>query len=394
MNNLDRTTSARSVDTLRHGINVLERFLSLDVFRGVTICLMIIVNTPGKGATLFPYLVHARWFGFTLADIVFPSFLFAVGNAMSFSVDKMQSQPERSFFQKIIKRTLLVFMLGFVLYWFPFVMRGVDGEWIFKPLSQARIMGVLQRIAICYFFCALMIRYLSQATMFFVAAVSLLLYWTLLYVFGQSGAELSMSGNAIVKLDLFLLGENHIYKKDVMPFDPEGILSTLPSMVNVLAGYWTGKFIQRKGKTFECLKVLMVAGAGLVAMGLWWSLVFPISKKLWTSSFVLYTTGIDILFLSALIYLVELRGFTGGTRFFNVFGKNPLFIYLVSEVLYITLSVIRLPSGESVFEWLSIRVFQQIMSGPSGSLLTAVSFMLVCWCLGWWLDRRKVYIRL
>ncbi len=374
--------------------NGAERFLSLDVFRGITICLMIIVNSPGKGAQLYPYLVHAKWLGFTLADLVFPSFLFAVGNAMSFSMNKLEALGNAKFFKKVIKRTFLVFLIGYLMYWFPFFKQLPDNTWVFKPLSETRIMGVLQRIALCYFFATMIVRYFSYRTQILVGAFILLGYWFVLYWFGDDGEALTMSGNAITRLDLFLLGEGHVYKKDIIPFDPEGILSTLPAIVNVLAGYWAGLFIQKKGKTYECLTGLMVASVVLIALALWWSLIFPISKKLWTSPFVLYTIGIDTLMLSVLIYAVEIRKWNFSTGFFNTFGKNPLFIYLLSELLFITLMIIKLPSGQFVFEWFSIEIFQAIFPGPFGSFLTAVAFMLVCWLAGWWLDRKKIYIRI
>lgn len=374
--------------------NGAERFLSLDVFRGITICLMIIVNSPGKGAQLYPYLVHAKWLGFTLADLVFPSFLFAVGNAMSFSMNKLEAGGDSDFFKKVVKRTFLVFLIGYLMYWFPFIKQLADGSWVFKPFSETRIMGVLQRIALCYFFAAILVHYFSYRVQLFAGAFILLIYWFMLYWFGDEGKELTMVGNAITKLDLFLLGEGHVYKKDVIPFDPEGILSTLPAIVNVLAGYWAGLFIQKKGKTYECLVGLMVASVVLIALALWWNLIFPISKKLWTSPFVLYTIGIDALMLSVLIYAIELRKWNVATSFFNTFGKNPLFIYLLSELLFITLMLIKLPSSQSVFEWTSIEIFQAVFPGAFGSFMTAIAFMLLCWLAGWWLDKRKIYIRI
>jgi predicted acyltransferase len=262
------------------------------------------------------------------------------------------------------------------------------------PIGETRIMGVLQRIALCYLFASLIIRYCSQRTALITAVALLVLYWIILLVFGEVGRELSIDGNAITKLDVFLLGEGHVYKRDVIPFDPEGILSTLPAIVNVLAGYWVGVLIQRGGKIEERLTPLMVIGAALIALALWWDLVFPISKKLWTSSFTLYTVGIDIMVLSVLMYLSEVKKWNYGATFFNVFGKNPLFIYLLSELLYIVLMMIMLPSGQSVFEWISIAIFQNILPGALGSLATAMAFMMFCWIIGWALDKKKVYIRI
>lgn len=375
------------------GVREVQRFIALDVFRGITICLMIIVNSPGKGAQIYSYLIHAKWLGFTLADLVFPSFLFAVGNAMSFSMEKLKHAGDKVFWRKVIKRTVLIFLIGYLLYWFPFFKQSHEGSWIFKPISETRIMGVLQRIALCYFFAAVFIRFFSQRTSIIAGAALLLLYWLVLYLFGDK-EPLSMSGNAIVKLDILLFGEGHVYKKDVMPFDPEGLLSTLPAIVNVLAGYWVGIFIRQNGKSLEGLVRLMITGVVITTLALAWDLVFPISKKLWTSSFALYTIGIDILVLAVLIYWIERKQWKFSVDFFNVFGKNPLFIYLFSELAYILLVFIKLPSGQSVFEWISIVMFQTILPGSAGSFAMAVAFMLFCWFVGWWLDKRKIYIRI
>jgi len=370
----------------------LQRFHSLDVFRGLSICLMIIVNTPGKGATLYPYLVHAKWLGVTVADLVFPAFLFAVGSAMSFSPISANVIERNVFFVKIIRRTLIMFFIGFLLYWFPFFTYDPDRSWTFKSISDTRIMGVLQRIALCYCLAALILRAFSIRITVLIGAGLLFAYWLILYAFGDDGKEFSIEGNAIIKFDLFVLGENHVYKRDVIPFDPEGILSTFPAVVNVLAGYWVGLFIQQKGKTYECLTKLMVAGSILIAAGLWWDLIFPISKKLWTSPFVLYTVGVNVVVLAVLMYMIELRKLNFANYFFSCFGKNPLFIYLASELLYISLTLIKLPSGASVFEWISISLFQRFLPGPFGSLVTAIVFMLFCWFPGWLLDRKKIII--
>jgi len=370
-----------------------KRHLALDVFRGLTICLMIIVNTPGKGAPFYPFLVHAKWFGFTMADIVFPSFLFAVGTSMSFSFNKARLD-DIAFLKKILYRSALVFLLGFLMYWFPFVRQSDEGTWNFIPLAHTRIMGVLQRIALCYLCTSLLVRWCSGRVQIFIALAILLGYWAILYVFGDAGQELSMAGNAITKFDLWLLGENHVYKKDLMPFDPEGVLSTLPAILNVLAGYWIGRMIQRQRNDSTTLTYLIILGISAILAGSLWNMVFPISKKLWTSPFVLFSVGCDILLITALIYLKGFKLYTRVAYFFTVPGKNPLFIYLLSELLYIVLVTIKTGSHNSLFSWVSIEVFQKILPGPAGALLTAIVFMLFCWSVAWWLDRRKIYIKI
>jgi predicted acyltransferase len=196
-----------------------NRFLSLDMFRGLTICLMIVVNTPGTGAHFYDYLTHANWFGFTLADLVFPSFLFAMGNAMSFSMGKMKETTANVFWKKVIKRSVIIFLLGYLMYWFPFFRQGIDGAWELKPFAETRIMGVLQRIALCYFVTAVIFYYLSEKAAIILSVILLLGYWAILYLFGQSGGKLEMATNAVTRFDLFVLGEGHIYKRDSIPFD-------------------------------------------------------------------------------------------------------------------------------------------------------------------------------
>lgn len=370
-----------------------ERFLSLDVFRGLTIALMIIVNTPGTGAQIYPYLIHAKWFGFTLADLVFPSFLFAMGNAMSFSMIKLKNATPTVVWKKILKRTIIIFLLGYLMYWFPFFTMGEDGLML-KPISETRIMGVLQRIALCYFFAMIIFYYLSEKAALIVSAIILLGYWAVLYIFGEPGAKLEMATNAASKFDLAILGIGHIYKKDSIPFDPEGLLSTFPAIVNVIVGYLAGIFIQKKGKSFEGISKLLMAGFLIVSLALWWNLIFPISKKLWTSPFTLYTVGLDLSIIAILIYVIELKKISIGIKFFDVFGKNPLFIYLFSELFFISLRLIPVGGGLDAFEWVSERIFQVIFPGPFGSLATAIVYVLFCWSLGWWLYKKKIYIKI
>lgn len=368
------------------------RFLSLDVFRGVTIALMIVVNTPGTGAEMYGYLRHAEWFGFTLADLVFPSFLFAMGCSLSFSMERMKQASAKDVWIKILKRTIIIFLLGYLMYWFPFFKLGDNGDLILKSISETRIMGVLQRIALCYFFASVIFYYLSERVAIVLSAIILLGYWGILYVFGDPGAQFQMATNAVSKLDLLTLGLGHIYKNSL--FDPEGLLSTLPAIVNVVGGYIAGVFIRKKGKSFEEIAKLLLVGFLLTSVALWWDLVFPISKKLWTSSFALYTIGLDLSIIAVLIYLIEIRNLKKGVMFFNVFGKNPLFIYLFSELFYVTLRLIPVAPGLDVFEWGSEKIFQSITPGPMGSLTTALFFALICWFLGYALHRKRIYIKI
>lgn len=372
-----------------------ERFLSLDVFRGMTICFMIIVNTPGSGAVPFSPLEHAAWHGFTPTDLVFPSFLFAVGNAMSFSLGKYRQISNTAFLTKVFKRAALIFLIGYLMYWFPFFRFDAAGHITTAPIANTRILGVLQRIALCYLFASLMIHYLSTRAAIITSIVLLLGYWVLLLLFGNHEQPYSMLGNAGLYLDKFLMGDSHLYHGEGIPFDPEGWLGTLPAIVNVFIGYMAGRFIQQKGKGYETISRLMLTGTLLIFLALWWNMIFPINKKLWTSSFVLLTTGIDLLLISALIYIIEIKNLNNAnwTNFFVVFGKNPLFIYILSEILVTILYMIRITPRQSFFDWMNQVLFQVIAPGAIGSFLFAIFFMLICWSVGWWLNKRRIYIK-
>lgn len=370
-----------------------DRFITLDIFRGMTICFMIIVNSPGSGAVPWAPLDHAAWFGFTPTDLVFPSFLFAVGNALSFSKKKFES--DGAFLGKIFKRTVIIFLLGYLLYWFPLFHRE-NGSWVFNPISHTRILGVLQRIALCYFIGSLIVHYCSKKTALIISVILLLGYWLLLLLFGAAGQEYTIMGNAGNLLDVFILGKDHLYNNHGSPvvFDPEGLLSTLPSIVNVIGGYLAGAYIQRKGRNYESIAKLLMAGALLIFIALFWGQFFPIAKKLWTSPFALLTIGLDLVILGVLIYATELKNIKWGTNFFMVFGRNSLAIYLLSEVLLICMGLIWVSPGVSVYQWVNTVFFQQFFPGAFGTLVFAVCYMLVCWLVGYIMDKRKIYIKI
>lgn len=373
-----------------------QRFLALDVFRGMTICFMIIVNTSGDGDHTFAPLMHADWHGFTPTDLVFPSFLFAVGNAMSFVMPKWASFPASTVVWKILKRAALIFLLGYLMYWFPFV-ENVNGAWHLKPISETRILGVLQRIALCYGIASLMIYFLKPRVVVIITLLLLVGYKFIMTGFG----DLSLEGNAALKFDKWLMGDSHLYHGEGIAFDPEGWLSTLPAIGNVVVGYFVGRYLQTrttdgtnqlKGKSYEGLTHLLLFGVLFIAFAYFWDSSFPINKKLWTSSFVLYTVGLDMIILSAIIYILDILKKNRWTYFFEVFGKNPLFIYLLSEIGIFALWLI--PVGDTQLPaWIFKNVFSTIAPPYWSALLYALTWMMICWLVGWWMDRRKIYVR-
>jgi len=367
------------------------RYLALDVFRGLTICLMIIVNSPGNGPTTFAPLNHADWHGFTPTDLVFPSFLFAVGNALSFVMNKWAGMSSGQVVWKILKRTFLIFLFGYLLYWFPFFKYDASGSLVLSPLENTRIFGVLQRIALCYGITALMLYFLKPKATLIITILILVLYGPLLLLTGGAPDPLSLHTNGVLVFDKWLIGESHMYHGDGIAFDPEGFLSTFPAIANVVGGFFAGKYLQAKGKTFETLSRLLLAGFALIAIAYLWNYSFPINKKLWTSTFSVLTIGIDLMVLAAVIYLIDFLHKTRWTYFFEVFGRNPLFIYLLSEVGLIILFLV--PIGKiSLYHWLYEHVFS-VAGAYTGSLLFAINWMLICWLVGYWMDTKRIYVK-
>jgi predicted acyltransferase len=306
----------------------MNRFLSLDVFRGATVALMILVNNPGSWEFVYRPLRHAEWHGCTPTDLVFPFFLFAVGNAMAFVMPKLSQSG--IFWKKITRRFLVIFGIGLLLNWFPGIQWSND-EIRLKPLHDLRILGVLQRIALAYFFASIIIYFGKTRGAFFVGTVLLLVYWWLCYAFGTQGNPYSLEGYFGTAVDKSLLGESHMYHGEGVAFDPEGIISTIPAISSVIFGYLAGEYIIRKGKNTEMLSNLLIIAVILFTTSLAWSLVFPFNKKIWTSSYVLYSTSLALMFLGVLINLIELKGIrTWWTAFGEVLGKNH---YLFTSLL-------------------------------------------------------------
>jgi predicted acyltransferase len=261
-----------------------------------------------------------------------------------------------------------------------------------RPISETRILGVLQRIALCYFFASVILYYGSRNFAIWFSFFALLSYWVLMYTFGDSSDPYSMVGNFGSKLDLIFLGEKHLYHGEGIAFEPEGLLSTLPSIVNVLGGYLVGDYVRKNKSSFESIAKLMLVGAVLIFAALTWDMFFPINKKLWTSSFVLLTTGLGVIILAVLMYVLDIKKIQNWTYFFEVFGRNPLFIYLLSELALI--SLIMVPSrDDNARDWLFHSFFGSFASPIHASFLFAAFFMLACWAVGYVLDKKKIYIR-
>lgn len=381
-----------------------QRYYSLDVFRGATVALMILVNNPGTWSNIYSPLEHARWHGCTPTDLVFPFFLFAVGNAMAFVMPRFEQNGDAFFWKKVIKRTLLIFLIGLFLNWSPFIRWDAD-HLVFKEWKNVRILGVLQRIAIAYFFASVVVYYFKTKGAFVFSGITLLVYWFITWYFGAPGDPYSLSGYFGNDVDKMILGERHMYKGEGVTFDPEGLTSAITAIVQVIFGYFAGQYIQQKGKTWEMLSNLFVAGAVLIAAGFAWDMVFPINKKIWTSSYVIYTTGLAMMVIAVLIYLLEFKNAKGAwSRFFDVFGKNPLFIFFLSGFLGRVLALLRWvdhydtvtgkPVYTSAFPWFYNHICKPVSATlETGSLLYAICMIIFYWLIVYFMDKRRLYIK-
>lgn len=374
-----------------------ERSPAVDYFRGVTVALMILVNTPGTGTHVYGPLRHAAWHGCTLTDLVFPSFMFIIGVSMWFSFGRYGRRWSGSpgtgspLWLKILRRTALLFLIGLVLNNFPFLWRNWD-TW--------RIMGVPQRLALGYGLGALLVLSLNRRALLLVSAVLLFGYWGLLWFFGEPGADpYGLQTNAVLRLDRWLFTEKHLWMGEGVPFDPEGVLSTIPAVVTVVLGWLAGNVMtQRAGQKSVLVRDLLVYGLLAMVAGLAWGLWFPINKKLWTSSYVLFAGGVSILALAASVWLLEVRRWRSGTGFFTVFGVNALFAYVLSEALIMLLHAIPVAGADgqtiSAQQWIYRTVFQPVEGAEFSSFLFAFAYVLLCWLVCRWLYIKRIFIKL
>lgn len=363
-----------------------NRLLSVDVLRGMTIFFMIVVNDPGSWSYVYAPLKHAKWHGCTPTDLVFPFFLFIVGVSMAFSFVKYKDRSKNEWIMKVVKRTALIFAVGLFLNWFPFH---------HKHISDLRILGVLQRIALAFGGAGLLIIFLKDRIKLGIAAAILLFgYWALMYCCG-TGDPYSLEGNLATWFDPLVLGVDHVYKGFGIPFDPEGLVSTIPGIAHVLIGYFIGLSIQNgEDNKSGILRYLFGTGLILTGLGLIWNLGFPINKPIWTSSYVLLTTGLGTLLLMMLTWLIDIKKWTKWTYVFRVFGLNPLASYVLSG-LFVKLFIYTIKwDGGNAYSWLYESIFQPILGNMNGSLAFALTYTFFIWLFAWVLYRKKMVIKL
>ncbi len=374
-------------NTLTRGAT--DRLISLDVFRGLTIAGMVLVNNPGSWGHIYWPLAHAEWHGWTPTDLVFPFFLFIVGVAIPLafgrSVDAGGTQ--RNLYLKVIKRTLIIFALGLFLSGFPYF-----------NLSTIRIPGVLQRIAVCYLLASIIFLKTRVRIQIVIVAALLLIYWLVmarLSAPGFAGGDLSKEGSVASFIDRVVLG-NHIWSQGKV-YDAEGLLSTIPALATTLLGVLTGQWLRTTKPDYEKVSGIFVAGMCCLVIGWAWNPFFPINKSLWTSSYVLFTGGLALHLLAFCYWLIDIKNYRAWAKPFVVFGVNAIALFVGTGLMAKLMGIIKIPQADgsrpALKSWIYSGLFAWWAPPKIASLAFAIAFILLWLGLMWILYRRKIFIK-
>lgn len=353
-----------------------KRIISLDVLRGLTVAGMIVVNNAG-GELSYAQLQHSVWNGLTICDLVFPFFLFMVGMSIYIALSKFEFRCEGPVVTKILKRTLLILLIGWGLDWLHHLLKGD-----FFPVEHLRLMGVLPRIALCYGMVALLSVSLRHRNFVWLIIVLLGIYSAILIT--GNGYSCS-TDNVLVQIDRMLFGEAHLYTKS--PVDPEGFVSTLPAIAHTMIGFLAGRWMTSRTELSYKIQRMLVAGFVLATVGLILSLVLPVNKRVWSPSFVFVTCGIALMLLSVITYITDTKQLT---RFswMIYYGANPLALYVGSEIIAMMLSTYHIKTY--IYNLISIPISNPYLA----SAIYAFAFSALFGCLGYMLYQRKIFIKL
>lgn len=380
--------------------NVNSRLLSLDVLRGITIVGMILVNNPGTWEYIYAPLRHAEWNGLTPTDLVFPFFMFMMGISTFISLRKFNFQFSSAILKKILKRTFVIFFIGLALAWFSSSMAlffKFNNEFgFFESLGKAitnfenvRTLGVLQRLAITYGISSLIVIFIKYKYIPYIIVVGLIGYFFLL-LFGN-GFEQGDS-NLLAIVDQRVLGLNHMYVE--YGLDPEGIISTFPAILHVLIGFCCGKILMEIKDNKDRMLRLFIIGAIFTFVGLLLSYGCPINKKIWSPTFVLVTCGLASTLLSLLIWIIDVKGYKKWGVFFESFGVNPLFTYVLAGILSHVIRNIPVGSSSTLKNYFCIDVLQPVFGNYFGSFIYAILFVIINWLIANILYKKKIYIKI
>ena len=368
-----------------------NRLVSVDVFRGITVAGMVLVNNPGSWAHIYWPLEHAEWNGWTPTDLIFPFFLFIVGIAISLAFGKRieRGDSRRALFIKVLYRSAIIFLLGEFLAGFPYF-----------HLSTIRIPGVLQRIAVCYFFASIVYLTTRPRTTAIIAIALLIVYWMLMKHVPAPGyyvGDLSKEGSLASYVDRRVFGP-HIWKQGIV-YDPEGILSTMGALATTLLGVLTGNRLRCKDRTpIEKVAQMFIAGICCLIIGWIWNAWFPINKALWTGSYVFFTAGLALQFLALCYWLIDIKGYKAWTKPFVIFGVNAIVLFEGTGVMAILMGLIKLsrPDGTrpSLHSFIYNNAFASWLSPNKASLAFAIAFILLWLFLMWLLFRKRIIIKI
>lgn len=367
-----------------------KRLLALDVFRGITIAGMILVNNPGDWTTTYAPLLHAEWHGCTPTDWVFPFFLFIVGVAIPLALGRRKAEgaDQKALIVKIIKRTLAIFAIGLALHLIPKF-----------DFAHLRIPGVLQRIALVYGACGIIFLKTGWRTQIYIGVGLLIAYWmlmTLVPVPGGFAPNLEPETNLGAWLDRLIFTTNHLWSQ-AKTWDPEGLLSTLPAITTGIIGMLTGQWLKTQRSDYEKLTGIFALGVILLSLGLIWNTVFPINKKIWTSSYVLYVGGAALLFLGVVYWIVDVLEYRRWIKPFVVYGTNALIAYVLSGLLAKLMFGISWPGPDDTVITLKDVIYQALyeplLSPMNASLAWAITNVLVVLGLVWILYRKNIFIK-
>lgn len=360
--------------------NKKQRLVSLDLLRGLTVAMMILVNN-GYGES-FSQLRHVEWNGMTVCDLVFPFFLFMVGVSTYLSLRKTQFKPTPYVLRKIVKRTVLLFLIGLGINWFD---HAIGGDVL--CFGHLRIWAVLQRIALCYLAASLFAIYANHKYTI-PTIVGLLVVYILIITLGN-GYAFDAEANILAQVDLHLFGYDHLYHKS--PVDPEGLVSTIPAIAHTLIGFLCGKLVCSKVSPKEKFRNIFIFGLLLTIVGFALSLWLPLNKRIWSPSFVLATCGLAMLLLALIMKIEQWAPSSmnkGGWVILLVFGMNPLFLYVLSEFMAIIF-------GHFGISTIIFDSIHSVVSAPKwASLCYALTFVLLNWLVGYVLYRKKIFIKI
>jgi predicted acyltransferase len=380
-----------------------NRILALDILRGITIAGMILVNNPGDWSYTFAPLKHAEWLGVTPTDMVFPFFMFIMGFSTYLSLKKFNFELSWKAALKIIRRTIVIFAIGLLITWlglFCDTWKGLIASQLpfidhfsqsLFDLSHLRILGVLQRLALSYGIAAFIVLLMKHKYIPWLV-VSLFIIYFIILITGNG--FVNSHDSILYRFDVAVMGADHLWAGDIV--DPEGFLGTICSVGHVLIGFYVASIVMKEVDLHAKVERLFICGFILLAGAMLLSFGCPISKKIWTPTFAMFTCGLASSALALLIWIIDIKGCQRWSNPFHVFGVNPLFLYTLSEVLAILFGFFHVPHSNpmNIHDMLCMGALEPLLGKYLGALMYSLLFVAINWCAGYILFKKKIYIKI